>query len=270
MPEWYLLIGLLGTLSVLAVFWKPLLGVVPSLLAAIITLVWQAIRSANKAQFSSPQNTFYKRLRLRSLTTVFHVLQPLARLRGRIRWGLTPWRTQISNGTFPVPRSVTIWSESWKSPEEWLQQVETLALKTGTRVIRGGNFDKWDMTVRGGLLGSARLLSVVEEHGAGKQFVRWRMWPVISSTATVPMFLFGAIALIAAWDGAFLASLFLAGIGLLFGGRALAECGRATASLLHAAKGCEEPGLSTRVTAAKPVFALSEAEESPVYTAGGD
>jgi glycosyltransferase involved in cell wall biosynthesis len=270
MPEWYLLIGLLGTLSVLAFFWKPLLGVVPSLLAAILTLVWQAIRSANKAQFTSPQNTFFKRFRLRFLTALFHVLQPLARLRGRIRWGLTPWRMDISNGTVPLPRKMTTWSERWKSPEEWLQHVETLVLKTGTRVIRGGDFDKWDITVRGGLLGSARLLSVVEEHGSGKQLIRWRIWPVLSYAAVLPMLLFATVALFAAWDGGLVASVVLFAMALSFIVRSLLECGKATAFLIRATNRCKDPEQAAQASTAKPVFVLSETEKSPAYTAGGD
>jgi hypothetical protein len=44
-------------------------------------------------------------------------------------------------------------------------------------VVRGGGTDRWDMQVRLGPLGSARLRIAAEEHGQGRQLVRYRVWP---------------------------------------------------------------------------------------------
>ena len=44
-------------------------------------------------------------------------------------------------------------------------------------VVRGGDTDRWDIQVRLGPLGSARLRVAVEEHGQGRQLVRYRVWP---------------------------------------------------------------------------------------------
>src|SRR5207247_7974155 len=41
----------------------------------------------------------------------------------------------------------------------------------------GGDTDRWDIQVRLGPLGSARLRVAVEEHGQGRQLVRYRVWP---------------------------------------------------------------------------------------------
>ncbi len=47
----------------------------------------------------------------------------------------------------------------------------------GAITISGGDYDRWDFEVRGGLLGSSRARVAVEEHGAGRQLVRMRWWP---------------------------------------------------------------------------------------------
>ena len=41
----------------------------------------------------------------------------------------------------------------------------------------GGEFDRWDLEVRGGFFGCARLRLAVEEHGGGRQLARFRVWP---------------------------------------------------------------------------------------------
>jgi O-antigen biosynthesis protein len=47
----------------------------------------------------------------------------------------------------------------------------------GAVVARGGEFDRWDLQVRGGGLGAVRLRMTIEEHGSGKQMARFRVWP---------------------------------------------------------------------------------------------
>jgi hypothetical protein len=115
---------------------------------------------------------------LRLLTAGMHLAQPVARLKGRLMHGLTPWRRRgVSGFAWPNPRALSIWSESWKSPEEWLGGIEQRLIDAGAVVRRGSTFDRWDLEVRGGLFGSARLLHAIEEHGGGKQLARFRIWP---------------------------------------------------------------------------------------------
>ena len=66
----------------------------------------------------------------------------------------------------------------------------------------GGDFDRWDFEVRGGLLASARFTSTVEEHGGGRQLVRFRVWPRISALAPAAISAFTALALATAIAGA--------------------------------------------------------------------
>jgi len=93
MPEWYALIGLLALLSALGFSCAPLLFALPLLLAAIAAPVAQALLGGARARFPldiSPGMA----LRMRALTFLMHLLQPLARLEGRFANGLTPWRRQ--------------------------------------------------------------------------------------------------------------------------------------------------------------------------------
>ena len=46
-------------------------------------------------------------------------------------------------------------------------------------VLCGDEHDGWDLEVRGGILGAARLLVGVEDHPGGKQLIRVRWWPKV-------------------------------------------------------------------------------------------
>jgi hypothetical protein len=177
MPEWWLLVCGLALVSVLGLVWSPLLYVLPLLVLAIAAPVVQAWLSAGDGRFPVARSGF-ERFRLRVLTAGLHLAQPVARLKGRLLHGLTPWRRRGIRGfALPLPRTVNIWSEVWQAPEQWLSEIEQRLIDSGAVVRRGDNFDSWDLEVRSGFLGSARLLHAIEEHGGGKQLVRFRIWP---------------------------------------------------------------------------------------------
>jgi GT2 family glycosyltransferase len=180
MPEWYLLIAFLTGLSAYSFAWDPIFFTVPPadfpfsavlLALAVLTVVVQAVRSAASAGGVTR----------RALTALLHLVQPPARLWGRLREGLTPWRQHgpLRVG-LPRPRSGWIWSESWRSPQEWLQTIEAEFRPHTTGVLRGGNFDRWDLHVRSGPVGGARVRVAIEEHGEGRQLLRYRVWPWVS------------------------------------------------------------------------------------------
>src|SRR5437867_238724 len=103
-----------------------------------------------------------------------------------LRGGLTPWRWRAPRGlALPLPRTCTIWSERWQGPEERLQAIEVALQARGARVLRGGDYDRWELEVRGGLFGAARTRMAIEEHGAGKQLVRFRSWSRCSTKGCV-------------------------------------------------------------------------------------
>ncbi|TKB79772.1 MAG: glycosyltransferase, partial [Nitrospira sp.] len=110
MPEWYLLILGSAMLSALGVFWHPLLGAAPFLIAAVMVSAVQAVRGGARASFTTPTASHWQRAWMRTLTTGLYLLQPFARLSGRLRCGLTPWRIHAPVGaSFPLPRRVKLW-----------------------------------------------------------------------------------------------------------------------------------------------------------------
>lgn len=249
MPEWYLFILSLIVLGALGLSWTPLLYVLPLLVISVVALVVQAGRSASQAHFTSAPATRAAWLKLWSLTALMHLMQPLARLRGRLRWGLTPWRKRGVGG-LAWPRAhttTTLWSERWQSPEDRLRALEDALRGGGACVLRGGDFDRWDLELRGGMLCSARLQMTVEEHGAGKQLARFRMWSKFSLRGFLPVVLFAALASLAALDGA-----------------RVAPCALALGALLLAARGLQESAV-TMSTFMRTLRELGEKESRDAY-----
>jgi len=239
MPEWYLLLGVLGLLAVAGSFQRPLLPwtdgapVRAELLlfaAAGVTLVAKAALAAWRA----PRGTAPGGLAVRSVTAMLFLLQPLARLAGRLRFGLTPWRRRGELAfVVPWPRRRQVWSERWRSLNDRLLELEGDLRGRCMTVLRGGMFDRWDIHVRLGPLAAARVRVAVEEHGNGRQLVRYRIWPRWSRI--LPPF----VGLIALWFvGSLRQDVYLAiaiGAALLFVvARALREAGAGVAVVLHA------------------------------------
>jgi hypothetical protein len=90
-----------------------------------------------------------------------------------------------------------LWTERWRSAEEWLQIFESAVFDYGF-AHRGGDFDNWDLRIRGGLAGNAQVTLGVEEHGAGRQLLRWRIRLVVSWFFV----LLAALLLVVAWMAA--------------------------------------------------------------------
>jgi GT2 family glycosyltransferase len=198
MPEWYLVLGVLALLSVAGIFVKPLFPWTDAapvrvelllLAAAAAALAVKALRTA----WLGPNGTSADGFAVRSLTAALFLLQPVARLAGRLRRGLTPWRRR---GEFvfavPWPRRREVWSEHWRYPSERLLELEHDLRARCMTVLRGGEYDRWDIHVRLGPLGAARLRMAVEEHGQGRQLVRYRIWPRWSRLLPVIVGLLGA------------------------------------------------------------------------------
>ena len=179
MPEWYLLTALLGILGCLGLVWPSLLIMIPLFILSVIIIISQAIKSALK---NSSLSAKQKNLKYFSLIVLLHIIQPIARLFGRIVHGLTPWRIRgakasMKNLTFIKPKTLIHWSEAeWKSNETWLEEIEKNLIGMKARVKRGGDFDNWDIMTRNGLFSSAKGLLTIEEHGANKQYVKFRYW----------------------------------------------------------------------------------------------
>lgn len=235
MPEWFLVILALAVFSAFGFLWRPLFLTAPLLLVAVGALLAQAIMNAAQSPVANATMAPFARVRLRVLTAFLHVVQPLARLRGRLRCGLTPWRARGSRrSSLPFPRTFNIWREYWQAPDKWLEGLEVELRYRGAIVRRGGDFDRWDLEVRSGIFGGARLLMVIEEHGAGKQLARFRVWPKYSLIAVALPLSCISLSIIAGFDSAQLACPIFAALALLFVVRAFRDCAEATALLFHA------------------------------------
>jgi hypothetical protein len=181
--------------------------------------------------FINAPQTRLERLKLRSLTAVLHLMQPLARLRGRLRYGLTPWRWQSTRGLVcPWPRTLQLWSEHWQDPLERLQTLEEALQEDGIAGARGGDYDRWDLQV----LGAARVLATTEEHGAGKQLVRFRLWPKCSGKGLGLIVVFVGLAAGAAWDQSWSSATLLGLVAMIPACRMVQECAGAMATVQHA------------------------------------
>jgi GT2 family glycosyltransferase len=178
MPEWYLLTMLLAATGLIGFVCAPLLWALPLAAVMCAATALTAVITGLHARIDQRRHTWSQRARYRSIVIMLHLAQPVARLIGRLHLGLTPWRLRGLRG-FAVPRVhvCTHWSEQWHSPEQRLADVEAKLRIKGAVVVRGGDFDRWDLELRGGMCGAARLHMTVEEHGSGRQLARFRTWP---------------------------------------------------------------------------------------------
>jgi GT2 family glycosyltransferase len=222
-PEWLLVIAALAATSALGLSWHPLLAALAPLAVAAGALVAHAAAGARGADAN------------RALTFALHLAQPAARLAGRLRAGLVPWRRGPARGfARPTSRDTERWTERWSDPAARLHALRTALGDDGLRVRTGGPYDRWDLQATAGALGGIRLRSVVEEHGRGRQLARYRITP------RVPRVLATAVAgLFAVAGGAAAAHALIAAAGVAATAAALVvaatvECGIATAGALRA------------------------------------
>lgn len=238
MPEWYMILVLLLAFGFLGFLWRPFLWSWVLFASGLGATIWQAIQGSSKGNFPCARQKGKKQLMISRFITFFLFLaQPASRLVGRIEGGLTPWRRR-GEGRWTVPRGrkEIIWSETWQSAEKRLSSLESLLLSSGVNVARGGDYDRWDLEVRGGLLGRARLLLAIEEHGAGRQQVLVRIWPSFSKWALGAVGAGVSLGSLALADGAWAAGLILifATAALLWLG--VSDCGYAVGTLMGALK----------------------------------
>lgn len=181
-PEFLLLLGVLGGISAFGLLWSPLLFALPAFLVGASASSWKAVVSGWRANRPVPGRSASETLLRRSLTAALFGLQPLARLAGRLRNGLSPWRRRLRPGAaWPRPRTVEVWSEAWQEPQARIQDLQEALAARGGFVRSGGPFDRWDLALRAGPVGEVKIRTVVEEHGSGRQLMRAKIWPRVSA-----------------------------------------------------------------------------------------
>ena len=241
MPEWYLLSLLPLGLSLVGFIWPPALATLPILALAIAVPLLQSAWSASHATFTTPQLSQFDRYKLYGLTTIMYLMQPLARLWGRFDNGLTPWRRRgFASFRWPAPCQMALWSETWRSPDQYLTSLHDSMVLNDAIAIHGVDYSDWDLHCRGGLAGSIRFLLAIEEHGAGKQLLRLKMWPQVSRILQWVAGLLVALAIVAGLDGSPAAAAVIGLVVLLLGTVAFLDCAKAMSSLSQALKQLQE------------------------------
>jgi GT2 family glycosyltransferase len=227
--QWRLLVGGLLALAAIGAAWTPLLAAAPLALAAGAVMLIQASIGAAHGSYSR------RRRRLRLLTTALYVLQPLARLRGRVhgqpRFQLSdvPWTLR----GLPLlrKRRCAHRSEVWREPAAWLADMLEELRGAGAIVCAGRDYEDWDLHVRGGRLGGARLLTAFEDVGYGKQYLRFLGWPKPSKLASIAALLCATVAASGGVAGIPIIPPVFAGVATLLVAATAAECSAAVARL---------------------------------------
>ena len=242
MPEWYCVLFALAAVSAFGALWPSLLWwSLPLLLLAAAGPVARATLVA--ARIPVPDRIRGRRtFAFRALTALLHLIQPAARLRGRLANGLSPlrWHGRLRLAA-PWPRVRNLWTQVWRDPLERVAALEAALRAEGVRTRRGDVHDRWDLELRGGLLGSTRLLMAVEDHGAGNQYVRLRCWPRCSRKAVFASLALAGLAAVAWLDRAPAAAIGLLGLAGVLASRTALECMMTTAAALRVAERIQAP-----------------------------
>jgi hypothetical protein len=112
-----------------------------------------------------------------------------------------------------------------------VEQIESFLVTAGNVVTRGGVYDDWDLKVRNGGFGSHRLLVAVEEHGGGRQLVRFRSRPGVARPWA---FVALGLLVLTAWaalDHAWLGAAAVGSAALLVSIRMVGDCALASGAL---------------------------------------
>ena len=175
MPEWNVVVGLLAVATAIGLLQPIFFFFAPLLLLAVILPIIQSFRNAQRALLLDGPDLNRMRRKALCFITFLHVLQPLARLIGRTR-SVVRQPHFVPNVLPPFWRE-NIWSESWCGTEERLNAIAAQLTQKGLRVRFGDEFARHDLQICRGRFAGARVLMAIEEHGAGRQLIRLRIWP---------------------------------------------------------------------------------------------
>jgi hypothetical protein len=183
--EWHLGLVALTFLGIFAPSSLVLVGL------GLAYTIWYCVDSAMHARLDDLErwhgpSTWARRLRWRTMLAWLHFLEPIARDWGRLRGGLTPWRS-ARPGRQSVPSISPWWQRmqplrragSWSYPGtmklERYALLKRLTDKLNTRNCAVGwnsDWQDWDLRVRRGALGEARLRLAVEHHGGPQRVAK--------------------------------------------------------------------------------------------------
>ncbi|HKZ66097.1 MAG TPA: glycosyltransferase family 2 protein, partial [Chitinophagaceae bacterium] len=228
MPEWYLLAAALLLVAISGIVWAPMLYLWPIALIVIFLPMTHIIYNVAKIPRNNRSGNKFQNLLFRLTTVYFHVFQPMARLLGRVKNNLTPWRNYgKGNYAIPIIEKVNVWCDNWITPEDRLETIESNLKSENACVERGGIYARWDLLIKGGALGSVKLFMAAEDHEGGKQFLRFRFVPRLSLTAIFLLSFQAILLTIALVNNAMIPAMVFSCIFLILLIRILGDYGRA-------------------------------------------
>jgi GT2 family glycosyltransferase len=183
--EWHLVLVTLLALGV--VFpWAFLLVGVGLLYTCGYCVACAAKANLDVLETTDGPATWSRRLRWRAMIAWLHFLEPLARDWGRLKGGLTPWRSFLSSSSSvrrasrwwqrlqPFRRLVR-WSCSGNMALEKYSFLDRLTKTLGSCGCAVGwnpKHEDWDLKIRRGALTEADIRVVIEHHGGPKRLAR--------------------------------------------------------------------------------------------------
>jgi hypothetical protein len=243
LPEWHLVVLAFAAAALLGRAWAPLSIATPLLALSLALVLASALLGARDALHRRPLPLVVQglpRLRIVVMVAVLHWLQPIARLRGRLRGGLSPWRHRVAAKlAWPRLRQWAVWTASSKTPEDHLTALHRSLSAGGSVPMQGDAYDRWDLGVRVGPTGVARLLMAIEDHGSGYQYVRVRWWPRPRPLAIAGALALAVLAVVASLDHAWLVAAVLGVAAASVAALTLHNTAAAQAALQEAAEGLQ-------------------------------
>jgi len=229
-PEWYLGIGFLATIFLLTYSWS--VSIIPGalLLVGLATSISQALMNTHQVRMDA--RPISERIRLRGAIFLLQLLQPLARLKGRLGPGLIPrnWHWIRTRPRF-FPLTMKIWRDEWQDPRETLKDLQTKLRGSSSAVKSGGEYDRWDLEVEEGRFGGCRLLLATQSYGTGRQLLRYRIVSRYSGVVLAVCGLFAVVSVGAGLFGTWIPSIVSGFAAGLLTARAILDTGLATARL---------------------------------------
>jgi len=205
-PEWYLGTGFLALVFLLTITWSA--SIIPGVLlfAALVTSISQALLNAHRVKIDAKPRL--ERIRLRAAIFLLQLIQPIARLKGKLGSGLKPrnWHWNRTRPRF-FPLSMKLWRDEWQDPKETLNNLQATLRDSGTVVKSGGEYARWDLETREGRFGGCRLLLATQSYGTGRQLLRYRIIPRYSGLALAVFALFALLSVGAGLSGTWIPSI---------------------------------------------------------------
>jgi hypothetical protein len=186
--EWHVS---LGALAVISVFFPWTLIVVGLGLGYTVFYCAHCANSANISSLMKREHSASRieRFKWRAMIAWLHFLEPLARDWGRLKGGLTPWRSSLLRTKKVSRRSSSRWwqklqpfkrSLQWSFPGDMIPEKNSI-LNSLTKTLNadscsvGWNADyhDWDLKIGRGAFGEAILRMVLEYHGGPKRVARF-------------------------------------------------------------------------------------------------